>query len=69
VYSFDTVDKKHLREILKRRVSDGVILKLIGKWLNAGVWEKGETSYPEKGTPQGGVITPPTMLQTLLVGP
>jgi group II intron reverse transcriptase/maturase len=55
---FDTLDKKHLREILKRRVSDGVILKLIGKWLNAGVWEKGETSYPESGTPQGGVISP-----------
>jgi hypothetical protein len=35
-----------------------VILRLIGKWLNAGVWEKGETSYPEKGTPQGGVISP-----------
>ena len=39
-------------------MSDGVILKLIGKWLNAGVWEKGETSYPEQGTPQGGVISP-----------
>ena len=55
---FDTMDHTHIREILKRRVSDGVILKLIGKWLNAGVWEKGETSYPERGTPQGGVITP-----------
>ena len=55
---FDTLDKKHLRDILKRRVSDGVILRLIGKWLNAGVWEKGETSYPEKGTAQGGVISP-----------
>jgi group II intron reverse transcriptase/maturase len=55
---FDTLDKKHHREILKRRVSDGVILRLIGKWLNAGVWEKGETSYPEKGTPQGGVVSP-----------
>jgi len=55
---FDTMDHAHIREILKRRVSDGVILRLIGKWLNAGVWEKGETSYPEKGTPQGGVISP-----------
>lgn len=54
---FDTMDHAHIREILKRRVSDGVILRLIGKWLNAGVWEKGETSYPEKGTPQGGVMT------------
>jgi hypothetical protein len=37
-------------------VQDGVITRLIGKWLKAGVWEKGEVSYPEEGTPQGGVI-------------
>jgi RNA-directed DNA polymerase len=55
---FDTLDKNHLREILKRRVSDGVLLRLIGKWLNAGVLEDGEVSYPERGTPQGGVISP-----------
>ena len=55
---FDTLDKNHLREILKRRVRDGVLLRLIGKWLNAGVLEGGEVSYPERGTPQGGVISP-----------
>jgi RNA-directed DNA polymerase len=55
---FDTLDKSHLREILKRRVCDGVLLRLIGKWLNAGVLEDGEVSYPERGTPQGGVISP-----------
>jgi len=55
---FDTLDHSHLREILKRRVSDGVLLRLIGKWLNAGVMEDGELSYPERGTPQGGVISP-----------
>jgi group II intron reverse transcriptase/maturase len=55
---FDTLDKGHLREILKRRVCDGVLLRLIGKWLNAGVLEGGEVSYPERGTPQGGVISP-----------
>jgi group II intron reverse transcriptase/maturase len=55
---FDTLDKSHLREILKKRVSDGVLLRLIGKWLNAGVLEDGEVSYPERGTPQGGVISP-----------
>jgi group II intron reverse transcriptase/maturase len=60
---FDTIDKGHLREFLKRRVRDGVILRLIGKWLNAGVLEEGVLSTPEHGTPQGGVISPPTMLQ------
>ena len=47
-----------LREILGLRVRDGVILRLIGKWLNAGVMEGLELSHPEAGTPQGGVISP-----------
>jgi RNA-directed DNA polymerase len=55
---FDTMSHAHLRGILKRRVRDGVLLRLIGKWLKAGVWEKGSVSYPEQGTPQGGVISP-----------
>ena len=59
----DTIDHGHLREFLKRRVRDGVILRLIGKWLNAGVLEDGELTIPDDGTPQGGVISPPTMLQ------
>ncbi len=65
---FDTIDHGHLREFLKRRVRDGVILRLIGKWLNAGVLEEGVLTTPEDGTPQGGVITPPTMLQRTLLG-
>jgi group II intron reverse transcriptase/maturase len=55
---FDTIDKGHLREFLKRRVRDGVVLRLIGKWLNAGVLEDGVLSTPEHGTPQGGVASP-----------
>ena len=55
---FDTIDHGHLREFLKRRVRDGVILRLIGKWLNAGVLEDGVLTTPEHGTPQGGVISP-----------
>jgi RNA-directed DNA polymerase len=55
---FDTIDHGHLREFLKRRVRDGVILRLIGKWLNAGVLENGVITTPEEGTPQGGVISP-----------
>ena len=55
---FDTVDHAHLREILGRRIGDGVLLRLIGKWLNAGVLEGFDLSYPDEGTPQGGVISP-----------
>ncbi|MDB5214348.1 MAG: RNA-directed polymerase [Myxococcaceae bacterium] len=55
---FDTLDHAHLRELLRRRVRDGVLLRLIGKWLNAGVMEAGGLSYPDAGTPQGGVISP-----------
>lgn len=55
---FDTLVHEHLRDILSRRVRDGVILRLIGKWLNAGVLEGVELSRPEAGTPQGGVISP-----------
>ena len=55
---FDTLKKEWLRKFLDRRVRDGVIRRLIDKWLKAGVWEKGQLSYPEDGTPQGGVISP-----------
>jgi len=55
---FDTLDKAQLRAFVRRRVSDGVLLRLIGKWLNAGVLEDGAVWYPEAGTPQGGVISP-----------
>ena len=55
---FDNIDHEHLRRFVKRRVNDGGILRLIGKWLNAGVMEEGILSYPGKGTPQGGVISP-----------
>jgi RNA-directed DNA polymerase len=55
---FDTMDHRHLHAILRRRVRDGVLLRLIGKWLNAGVLEDGCVTHPESGSPQGGVISP-----------
>lgn len=55
---FGTLDHCHLRNIVRKRVRDGVLLRLIGKWLNAGVMEDGTIEYPESGTPQGGVISP-----------
>ena len=61
---FDNIDKAQLREMLKRRVNDGGLMRLIGKWLNTGVVEGDVIDYSEKGTPQGGTITPPTILHT-----
>jgi RNA-directed DNA polymerase len=55
---YDTLDRSHLREFLKQRVRDGVIVRTIGKWLKAGVMEDGAIHYPAAGTPQGGVISP-----------
>ena len=55
---FDTLDHGQLRAILRKRVQDGVLLRLIGKWLHAGVLEDGGITYPDSGTPQGGVISP-----------
>jgi len=55
---FDTLDHERLREILRHRVRDGVLLRLIGKWLNAGVLDGLGLSHPDTGTPQGGVISP-----------
>jgi group II intron reverse transcriptase/maturase len=55
---YDRMKHEHLREFVKQRVCDGVIIRTIGKWLNAGVLEKGEVHYPEDGSPQGGVISP-----------
>jgi group II intron reverse transcriptase/maturase len=55
---FDTVDHAKLLELVSQRVRDGVLLRLIGKWLNAGVLEQGRVHHPDAGTPQGGVISP-----------
>jgi group II intron reverse transcriptase/maturase len=55
---FDALSHEHLRSFLDRRVTDGVIRRVIHKWLHAGVLEQGQLSYPETGSPQGGVISP-----------
>jgi len=55
---FDTLDHKQLQEFVSVRVRDGVLRRLIGKWLNAGVMDGDTVTYPEAGTPQGGVISP-----------
>jgi RNA-directed DNA polymerase len=55
---FGSLDKTKLRDILRQRIRDGVLLRLIGKWLNAGVMEEGCIYHPETGVPQGGVVSP-----------
>jgi group II intron reverse transcriptase/maturase len=55
---FDTLDHAHLRALLRQRVRDGVLLRLIDKWLKAGALDGGGLTYPEAGTPQGGVVSP-----------
>lgn len=55
---FDNLDHGLLRDIIKRRVNDGGLLRLIGKWLKAGVLEGEQLYHPVKGTPQGGVVSP-----------
>lgn len=55
---FDNLDHRLLRSLINRRVNDGTLLRLIGKWLNAGVMEGGTVHHPELGTPQGAVVSP-----------
>jgi RNA-directed DNA polymerase len=55
---FDTIEHGKLRELLARRVADGVVRRMIDKWLKAGVLEEGVLHRLEQGTPQGGVISP-----------
>jgi group II intron reverse transcriptase/maturase len=55
---FDELPHRHLREIVRQRVRDGVITRLIDKWLKAGVLEAEQWTRTEEGTPQGGVISP-----------
>ncbi len=55
---FDNLDKSWLVKFVEHRVADPRILRLIQKWLNAGVMEEGEWSETKTGTPQGSVISP-----------
>src|SRR5258706_312115 len=57
---FDNLDKSWLIKFVEHRVADPRILRLIQKWLNAGVMEEGKWSETKTGTPQGSVITPLT---------
>lgn len=55
---FDTVDHRHLMTFLEHRIADSRLLRLVKKFLRAGVSEDGQWSKTEVGTPQGAVISP-----------
>lgn len=55
---FGEINHGLLRSFLDLRVKDGLVRKMIDKWLKAGIMESGQVTYPVEGTPQGGSISP-----------
>ena len=55
---FDSISHEWMRKFVQHRVADHRILRLIQKWLKAGVMEEGQWSETERGTPQGAVVSP-----------
>lgn len=55
---FDTIDHGCLRQFIEHRIGDQRLVRLLMKWLNAGVLEDGELRVVKEGTPQGGGISP-----------
>ena len=55
---FDTIDHKWLMKCLEQRIADTNLLRLIGRFLNAGIMEEGKYIETDRGTPQGGILSP-----------
>jgi retron-type reverse transcriptase len=60
---FDNLRHDVLLSLLRKRVNDGSLLRLIKRMLEAGIMDGKELVFPEKGSPQGSVLAPQTMLQ------
>ena len=55
---FDNIDHDWMMRMLEQRIGDPWILRLIRKWLKAGILDQGQVTEPTKGTPQGGPLSP-----------
>ena len=55
---FDTIDHRHMREFFSKRITDGVLNRLVLGWLKAGTVQNGQWRASEEGTPQGGNVSP-----------
>lgn len=55
---FDNVEHRTLMGLIKRRIADQNLLRLVGRFLKAGVIEEGRYYQAERGTPQGGILSP-----------
>jgi len=55
---FDSIDHRWMMECLRQRVTDGSLLRLIGRFLRMGVMEEGKYIEADRGTPQGGILSP-----------
>jgi RNA-directed DNA polymerase len=55
---FDTISHEWMVKFVEHRIADKRVVRLIQKWLNAGVLEDGKRTYSEEGTPQGGNVSP-----------
>ena len=65
MWSFDNIDHKILMGLLEKKIDDEKFLNVIRKMVKAGYMEDWKYYTTYSGTPQGGIITPPTKLQTL----
>ncbi len=63
---FDTLNHEWLVKFVEHRIADDRVVRHIQKWLGAGVMEEGRRVEQEQGTPQGGSISPPTIVQNSL---